>query len=588
LRPYSRSIDVVGRDTILLDFQDWLANGRGISIRVLVGPAGRGKTRLALALCEQAAAVGWRAGILTSQELERFQDKQNAADWGWNAPTLVVMDYAASDAARLNAWLTELSDHASVDDADTGRDCPLRLLLLERHADPQAMGGWWQNAFGYGDGDAGAIQRLLDSPEPIVLPAMEGDEDRRSLMAAMLRRAGSDIQLPALGADAYFDGRLSTLTWGGEPLFLMMAALLASQQGFAVVLGLARDDLALAVAKKELARIGRIAKSRGVPAAFAGHMAALATLCRGLPEAGLLEVIGREKAALGHDGIDRAAALSAMAAALPRQGGGIDAVEPDMVGEAILLLAWQGNEGQQGTGVVRRAIEDARAAVIQVVIRTCQDYAIHSHAAPLIWLDALGADAAHDLPALLALLDELPLETLELRERAHALTGTAVAAFRQRLADDGGQADEAGLATSLHNLSNRLDALGRREETLAASEEAVAIRRELAAARPDAFRPDLAMSLSVRGDVLKSLERHGDAMASHADSLRTLTPDLLGLPQAFAQLSAQMSRGYLECAQAAGQEPDMELLAPIITKLLEIGAIELPDGAWPTSDEDGD
>ena len=45
---------------------------------------------------------------------------------------------------------------------------------------------------------------------------------------------------------------------------------------------------------------------------------------------------------------------------------------------------------------------------------------------------------------------------------------------------------------SLNNLSVRLGDLGRREEALAAIEEAITIRRELAAARPDAFRPDLA------------------------------------------------------------------------------------------------
>ena len=38
--------------------------------------------------------------------------------------------------------------------------------------------------------------------------------------------------------------------------------------------------------------------------------------------------------------------------------------------------------------------------------------------------------------------------------------------------------------------------LRRLEEALAAIEEAVAIRRELAAARPDAFRPDLATALN--------------------------------------------------------------------------------------------
>jgi hypothetical protein len=48
---------------------------------------------------------------------------------------------------------------------------------------------------------------------------------------------------------------------------------------------------------------------------------------------------------------------------------------------------------------------------------------------------------------------------------------------------------------ALPNLSIRLRDL-RREEALAAIQEAVGIYRELAAARPDAFRPDLASSLN--------------------------------------------------------------------------------------------
>ncbi len=41
-------------------------------------------------------------------------------------------------------------------------------------------------------------------------------------------------------------------------------------------------------------------------------------------------------------------------------------------------------------------------------------------------------------------------------------------------------------------LGIRLSDLGRREEALAATQEAVDIYRQLAAARPDAFLPDLA------------------------------------------------------------------------------------------------
>ena len=131
------------------------------------------------------------------------------------------------------------------------------------------------------------------------------------------------------------------------------------------------------------------------------------------------------------------------------------------------------------------------------------------------------------------------------------------------------------MATSLTNKSSFLGALGRHEEALAAVEEAVELRRELAALHSDAFRPDLATSLSVRGDILNGLHRPGDAMASHAESLRTLLPSLQHLPQAFAGLSGRVLRDYLECAQAAGQEPDMELLEPILAVLQEIGVISL-------------
>ena len=53
------------------------------------------------------------------------------------------------------------------------------------------------------------------------------------------------------------------------------------------------------------------------------------------------------------------------------------------------------------------------------------------------------------------------------------------------------------LARSLHNLSNRLADLGRPQGALDAGEEAVTIRRELAARWPDAYRQQLEQSLRV-------------------------------------------------------------------------------------------
>jgi tetratricopeptide (TPR) repeat protein len=71
-------------------------------------------------------------------------------------------------------------------------------------------------------------------------------------------------------------------------------------------------------------------------------------------------------------------------------------------------------------------------------------------------------------------------------------------------------------------LVNVLSALGRREEALAAAQEVVDIRRDLARARPEAFTPDLAMSLNILANVLSALGRREEALAAaqEAEHLR--------------------------------------------------------------------
>src|ERR1700724_3463926 len=79
------------------------------------------------------------------------------------------------------------------------------------------------------------------------------------------------------------------------------------------------------------------------------------------------------------------------------------------------------------------------------------------------------------------------------REQVDALAAIEQAVeLRRELATSQPDAFRPDLAMSLNNLSNRLGELGRREEALAAIEQAGEVRRELASSRPDALRPDLA------------------------------------------------------------------------------------------------
>ncbi|HSK79163.1 MAG TPA: hypothetical protein VLQ45_22105 [Thermoanaerobaculia bacterium] len=183
LSPYTYSIPFVGREDVVADLWRWMERDhRPVSVRVLVAPGGSGKTRLALELCDQATARGWDAGFVTDTELKRFFDKENLSAWGWSRPTLIVLDYAASKAQLLGKWFSELAGNPATSGA------PLRLLLLERRADPSLY--WWGEAFGKGGRQALAVQPLLDPEDgPFVLPRLPA-EYRRRVFEAIVQEIG--------------------------------------------------------------------------------------------------------------------------------------------------------------------------------------------------------------------------------------------------------------------------------------------------------------------------------------------------------------------------------------------------------------
>lgn len=404
LTPYRMAIPLIGREAQLAELHDWLTSAKPISIRVLVGRAGSGKTRLALELCEKMTAQRWDAGFVTERELERFMAQQNLATWGWQRPTLIIIDYAASRAQQLHDWFVELADNGG--DPHT----PLRVLLLERQADP--AGGWWQEAFGRGGGDVQAVRRLLDPADrPVVLSGLTDLEQRRALLTAVLEQAGSTERPPAYGVDAHFDRLLADLTWGGEPLFLFMAGLTAARLGFGQVLTLSRTDLAYAMADREIERIEIFAKKRKLDPRFLSHMAAYVTLCQGLGRSMVEEASEEEQTALKRPSAgDPPIIAEALFAVLLSEGGAVQPIQPDMISEAIVLRVLHAHPQARQDALVLRAFQRAGGRVAATVMRTAQDYS--GEPAPLAWLDGLARAGAINLPMLLEIADQLPLNTL--------------------------------------------------------------------------------------------------------------------------------------------------------------------------------
>src|SRR5205823_3551484 len=83
-------------------------------------------------------------------------------------------------------------------------------------------------------------------------------------------------------------------------------------------------------------------------------------------------------------------------------------------------------------------------------------------------------------------------------------------------------------------LASRLSDLGRREEALTAAEEAVRLRRALAAARPNAFTPDLALSLNNLAGRLNDLGRREEALKAAQEAVHLYRALAATRPNAFS------------------------------------------------------
>ena len=578
IRPFTRSIDMVGRETEMADLRAWLFAEPPISVRVLTGNAGYGKTRLALELIEEMAPQGWYAGFLTRAELKRFREKRDLAGWGWNAPILAVVDYASASACDLHAWLKELVDNPVWHSTEARKGNPLRLLLLERQAERGV--GWWAEVFGLGD-DAAVLEKLADPAEPVALRSLDDANQRRAILTQTLESLGSTVALPAPGDDTDFDRRLAELTWAGVPLLLMLAATTATREGLGHVLAMGSHELAFSVAETELERIRKVVESQNVSASLAPlvkHVAAVVTLRQGLTAEATREMIEEESKELSYNLPSGSAALrDALSVALPNDGGGIAAVEPNMIGEALLLKVWM-EDNIRALPAITRAYAADPDVVAKTVIRTCQDYVIRGHRHPLDWLKKIRADST-DLYALIHLASAMPASTLELREIAAELEIEVLAKVHP-LAGDLRDLDRLTiLASSFNNLSNHFSALGRRENALAAIKETVSLDRELTRILPDAGMPKLASSLSNLSNRFSDLGLREDALAAIEESVEIIRDLTASRPDAFRPELANCLNGQSVCLYNLGRYEEaldaIEQAVAIRRDLATIGSDDL-------------
>jgi hypothetical protein len=524
----------------------WSVSTRRAAIQLITGEGGAGKTRLALQFGQEAAGIyGWQFYWVSAGD----EASAAAAARESQIPVLLILDYAETR-TDLGEFLTGV--------IEDGPGANVRVLLLARSA-----GEWWQQLIA----TTGVIlSEILAAVQPSNLGPLTGPSGQHEVFkqamqafAATLNTDCPDTALPAsVGPHA-------------PVLVVHAAALLAvldhqsgqppsqDERGADVIAGLLRHEArywARSQASYGLA-LGPVATRRTVAAGTlvgADDEESAIRLLAAVDELADPAIRGQAARWL-HDLYPPEPGSTAAASEW------IAPLRPDLVAENLVLTVLRDQlqltqaltgdlterrAGRALTLLARAALSEpaANSLLTRVLTAHFPQLAIPALAVAIETNPQIGEHLAHILESGPWPLDLLKQAAQTLPGRSIALARTAAVIF-QRLTDATPPESEER-ARNLISLSNHLGQLGRREDALAANDEALTTYRQLAAARPDAFLPELATALNNQSNSLSQLGRREDALAAINEALT-----------AYRQLAAARPDAFLPdcCPATLGRHP---------------------------------
>jgi len=534
LLPEYGIVPFVGRDRDLETLEAWCQDDAAFALRVALGTGGSGKTRLAAEARVRMGGRGWQAG---------FADPKapgGLAQLEFDQATLLVVDDANLN-VELLAGLVR-----TVGYWPPGAP-PVRLLLLARHA-----AGWW-DALNQRTGHL--AEELADQPLMLhdggLAPAERAEHHARAVTAFAAHvtdPATPSGQAPPVLTDPVF----------ANPLLVHMHALLIGCGAQVPATGTAvRERILNAVLDRERERWAATFPP-GVPTGGARtrqQAVTAATLLAPPTETATAQTM----TVIGEFGPDAAAGARAAVATWLRElypGGDppwVAALRPDLLAEQLLAscpqltdLVLAGYSSIAAGGQLEQLLTELTRADTRTPVREALDQLLTARLADLV---AVAIDnPSSQLPDLLAvaltrcpqpeaaaaLVSQFPEQSIGLAALAATLASQAVGHYRQ-LAAARPDAFFPDLAMAVANLSVRLSELGRREDALTAAEEAVLLCRQLTAARPDAFTPDLAGAVNNLARALSELGRREDALAAAEEAVALFRQLAAARPDAFTR-----------------------------------------------------
>ena len=568
-----------------------------ISVAVVTGAGGSGKTRMAAQLCHDLSTIGWYTGFLPSTT--EVTDEELAALTAVTTELLVVVDYAEEARRGLIARVVR---------ALRARESATRIVLTARGAKT-----WWEEFYEEAEQDGTVLRNTL----PLSIRGKQEVEADPRFFGRMYRRAVqrfsydlngvvlTDVEVPEGLGDTALDVVLRA--W---------LAVCGDNDGAQEAMP-TREELYDKVLSIEFARwhkepkLGDISRDQLRRAA-----ATLSLLAPSQDEDAVDDVLSRLPE-WSQEHLLRSRFAELLVQSLLRDNG-VESVSlrPDPVAEHLILAVFGKkpelldrvlpqdpakvpglDDPDADDSIVTRALEwgqQARNACVSLTRTSSLDREVALRLArralrerPFLWWEALhvaltqGGPLAPALQALIESGADLPLDEIDdaIPVGHPALAGAALAATRRLVASaEPGPGQRAYWA---NRLSIRLSEVGERGEALVVAREAVRLRRELAEASPQAYTPALAASLNNLANCLSGVGERGEALGVAREAVRLRRELAEASPQAYTPDLAMSLSNLANCLSEVGERGEALAVAREAVELYRVLAEASPQAYRP-------
>ena len=540
-----------------------------ISVAVVTGAGGSGKTRMAAQLCHDLSTIGWYTGFLPSTT--EVTDEELAALTAVTTELLVVVDYAEEarrgliarvvrklrareSATRIvltargaETWWEEFREEAEQDGTPLSNTLSLSIRGKQQvERDPWFFGRMYRRA----------VQRFYYDLNGAVLTDVEVPEDLGDTALDVMLRAwlavcdDNDAAERAMPTRQELYDRVMSIEftrWRQEPILAEISRKHMRQAAAALsLLGPSRDE---DTADDVLSRLPEWSREHLLRSRFAELL--VTNLMRG---------DGAEPVSLRPDPVAEHLILTVFGKnpelldrVLPQdltQVPGLD--DPDVEDLVVARAFEMGQQARNACVTLTRASSLDREVALRLARRALRKR-------PFLWKEALdvaltqGGPMATALKALIESSATLPLgEIHDAIPIGHpALAGAALAATR-RLATSAERSPEQQ-AHWANNLSIRLFDVGERNEALEAAREAMELYRGLAEASPAAYTPRLAASLNNLANCLSAVGEHNEALEAAREAVRLRRALAEASPAAYTPDLAASLNNLANCLSAVGE-----------------------------------